>query len=325
VGVAPFYIQTIDLPIRFSVLRVKSFRVRALQLLGEGIIWRSGADATPLFDDLYAAIRAHRAAFDLISIPSQRLEDPHWHYLQSGGARRLGFQVIRASARIELLHRLDFVGTFEAYQAAARAKPGFPGKSLRRYWRDMKDRSVLTRISRPEQVPGFLDDVDRVYRASWQGRTYGGPPRNSAAEVQRLETMAALGYLRSYTLVEDQRAIAFILGYQYRNQYFYEETSFDSDRSAVSPGSILTFGAIEDLFRAETPARLSFGFGDAAYKRTFGNASEEACSLYLVLPGRWRWILRAQRSLNAMYNLAHAAVTRVGLDRRLRKLLKRQR
>ena len=53
-------------------------------------------------------------------------------------------------------------------------------------------------------------------------------------------------------------------------RYAYDETAYDSQYAASSPGSILTYAAIEDLFRADTPRLLDFGFGDGAYKRTFG-------------------------------------------------------
>jgi CelD/BcsL family acetyltransferase involved in cellulose biosynthesis len=79
------------------------------------------------------------------------------------------------------------------------------------------------------------------------------------------------------------------------------------------------------LFRARPPRELSFGFGDGAYKRTFGNAAYEVCSLYVVQNARWRFILGVQQALNTTYALGRAAVTRLRLDQTVRRLLKRQR
>jgi CelD/BcsL family acetyltransferase involved in cellulose biosynthesis len=189
----------------------------------------------------------------------------------------------------------------------------------------MSERAAVACVRDPAQVAQFLGDVDRVYNASWQARTYGERRRDTPAEVQRLQALASMGHLRSYILSEEGRAIAFVLGFQYRGRYTYEETGYDLSRSSTSPGSILTYAVIEDLFRADVPHILDFGFGDGAYKRTFGNNAYEVCSVYVVGRGRWRVILGAQQLLNTAYEVIHAGLVRTRLDAFIRRLLKRQR
>ena len=87
----------------------------------------------------------------------------------------------------------------------------------------------------------------------------------------------------------------------------------------------MTHAVIEDLFRADTPRELSFGFGDGAYKRTFGNVTHDVLTIYVVWRGRWRLVLSTQRMLNAADEFGRALVTRLKLDQTVRRLLKRQR
>lgn len=323
--IAPFYLQRTRVPLRLSVLKVASFRVRALRLFGDRVILRASQDPQEALHHVFSTLKDLRRSFDLLWIYTQRIGDPFWNFITSPAARRLSFRPVVTSPRQEKVHCLTFDRTFDEYRAELRSKAGFPGKTIRRFWRDMSERAAVTRVTEPAQVAAFLHDVDRVYNASWQARTYGRRRRDTPVEVDRLEAIASLGHLRSYVLTEEGMAIAFVIGYQYRGRYTYDETGYDLSRSASSPGSILTYAAIEDLFRSDVPRVLDFGFGDGAYKRTFGDSAYEVCSIYVVRRGRWRVILGAQQFLNAGYEVIRAGLVRVRLDAIIRRLLKRQR
>jgi hypothetical protein len=324
-SIAAFYVQQTKVPLRLSVMKVASFNARALRLFGDRILLRRGQDPGEAFQRVFSTLRQMGRTFDLIWIFTQRIDDPFWRFINSSTPDRQSFRPVVTSTAAEKVHCLTFDRTVDQYKADLRTKPGYPGKTIRRFWRDMKDRAALVRVTEPGQVGGFLQGVDRVYNASWQARTYGERRRDLPEEIARLETIAQLGYLRSYLLTEDGTPSAFILGYQYRGRYLYDETGYDSARSSSSPGSILTHAAIEDLFGFNTPSMLDFGFGDGAYKRTFGTASYEVCSVYVVRRGRWRLVLGAQQALNAADRAARAALVRTGLDVKIRRILKRQR
>jgi hypothetical protein len=329
VGIAPFYYQQTELPVRLSVVTLATLRVRALRLFGDRILLRRDANASEVLRDIFATLHDLRHTFDVIWVYAQRLDDPLWRFLSTGGGARASkasaFRLFVTSPHVEKWHHLTFDRPFDDYTALIRTRPGFPGKTIRRFWRDMKDRCTIERITSPSQVRGFADDVDRVYNASWQARTYGQRRRNAESDVTRLEAIAALGYLRSYVLRLDGEPVAFVLGYQYRGRYAYEETGYDPKFSTSSPGSVLTHGLIQDLFADNPPRELDFGFGDGAYKRTFGTGSVDVCSMYLTRRFRWRAVLAGQRMVNRCYEAAHRSVTRLGIDATVRRLLKRQR
>jgi len=323
--IAPFYLHLTKVPLRLSVIQLASFRVRALRLFGDKVILHSDVDPEEGLQHIFETLHRIRRTFDVLWIHTQRIGDPLWTFITSPAAARWLFRPIVTSPHPEKLHRLTLNRTFDEYLAEVRSKVGFPGKAIRRFWRDMKERCAVTQITERAQVRPFLDDLDLIYNASWQARTYGERRRNTAPEVARLEAIASLGYLRSYVLKEDGTPIAFVLGYQYRGRYTYDETGYDSRRAVLSPGSILTHAAIEDLFRSNSPHEIDFGFGDGAYKRTFGNTAYDVCSLYLVQRGRWRIILGAQRFLNVAYELIRSMVIRARIDATVRRIVKRQR
>ena len=322
--IAPFYVQRTDVPLRLSVIKLASAGARVLRLCGDRVLLHRDQEPGTALHAVFDALGRMRTSFDLLWVYTQRLADPLWAFVKAPESRS-SFKPIVTSALPDRLHGLRFEGTFDHYLTEVRSKPGFAGKTIRRFWRDNAGRCAIVRVSEPDQVETFLAGVDRVYNRSWQGLTYGKQTRNDRADVERLRAVAALGHLRSYLLTEDGEAIAFVVGFQYRGRYTYEETGFDPARSAVSPGSVLTHGVVEDLFRHDTPVELDFGFGDGAYKRTFGNCTEDVCSMYLVPFGRWRVILGMQQALNGADVIARRMITKAGLAGRVRRLLKRQR
>ena len=321
--IAPFVLQPADIRLRLSVIELGAVRARALRLLGDQLILRKGEDPDDALRQVFQQLHALRASFDVVWIYTQRTDLPLWRFLSSSPGR-LSFRPVVVSPHAEKLHGLAFEGSYDDYLTQVRSKPGFPGKTIRRFWRDAKDGTATTRVTAPDQVADFLRSVDQVYNASWQARTYGTRKRDDAGEIEHLTTLASLGFLRSYLLTDEGMPIAFVIGYQYRGRYWYAETGYDSSRSSVSPGSVLTHAAIEDLFRWNPPRELDFGFGDGAYKRIFGNISYDVCSLYVVRRGRWRLLLGAQQTLNAAYEVVRAAIVRAGLDSAVRRRLKRQ-
>ena len=67
-----------------------------------------------------------------------------------------------------------------------------------------------------------------------------------------------------------------------------------------------------------------FGFGDMPYKRKFGNLEHDAAIVYFVPPNLWRYMLRLQTFLNAVYDGVRIALVRLRADTFVRKLIKRQ-
>ena len=250
---------------------------------------------------LFEALRDNRHSFDLIWIHCQRLDDPLWTISQfTSGGQAVASSCRRVASRETPLSCL--LAHFRGIPDRSPDEVGLSGENnqaiLAGHEGPLRGHAHYAALT---QVASFLDEVNRVYGSTWQGRTYGGRIHNGQEEIARLEGIAA-GLSALLLLAEEARAIAFMLGYQYHDHYFYEETGYDSARSSTSPGSVLTHAVIEDLFSANTPRELSFGFGDGPYKRTFGNVTYDVLPL-CGLVWRWRLILGTQQLLNARTSL----------------------
>jgi CelD/BcsL family acetyltransferase involved in cellulose biosynthesis len=73
-----------------------------------------------------------------------------------------------------------------------------------------------------------------------------------------------------------------VLGYQYRDVYYYAQVGYDQTYASSSPGTGLLYLLIKDLIENTSAKRLSFDYGDAGYKREFGNVHAEDATVLLM-------------------------------------------
>lgn len=324
--VAPCYVERERFRLRLSVLRLPSPRARLLKLFGDSIVLARGADARGCLDAVWGALKTEKTGFDLAEIQNLAVPSPLWDYFHTpANGKRPAFLLFRVSPKMEKVRQLVLP---ESHQAWRRSLSGKTRQRLnyriRRFKKEMGGEVELVRVADPDQVKEFLDQVDRIFKVTWQAKTLGHWARNTPAEVAHFQQIAANGWLRSYLLLARKRAVAFLIGYQYAGRYEHSDPGYDPGLSRIGPGSVLNYLAIEDLFEHDPPRVLDFGFGENEYKRVLGNAEHEACSVYLVPPNRWRAAVMAQLGLNSVYRLSRGALERLRLDRIFRRLLKRK-
>jgi hypothetical protein len=194
--------------------------------------------------------------------------------------------------------------------------------SARRFFREPDSRfEVCDRRGDVTQLVAWISDI---YARSWQARTFAAAPAGVAADLGLLERIADEGWLRAYVLIRNNRPVAYHLGLVYARVYYLLDCAYSREEAAASPGSVLTFRAIEELHNSGDVDIWDFGFGDMPYKKSFGNITHDAAIVYFVPRNRWRHILRLQMALNSSYDWIRSGLMRTGADRFVRKLVKSQ-
>jgi CelD/BcsL family acetyltransferase involved in cellulose biosynthesis len=131
------------------------------------------------------------------------------------------------------------------------------------------------------------------------------------------------GWLRSYVLTCGDVPVCFIIGAQDDATYYYERIGYDPTWHEHSPGKVLLFKVIEDMYAERTPKWFDFGTGDSEYKRVFGTEQYDELNVYLL---RKSVYMAAARATHSSVGVVDRAVRRV-LDRyqlrqRVRHLLR---
>jgi CelD/BcsL family acetyltransferase involved in cellulose biosynthesis len=138
-------------------------------------------------------------------------------------------------------------------------------------------------VEAEDQLEAFLEAAERVRARSWQGRkltewSYADQPALVGPELKGL---ARAKILRSYLLECGGEPCAYIVGYQFDGVYHYREPRFDAALDRLSPGTVLLYLLLEDLFARDRPELLDFCAGIEPYKERFGNQTAKNGALFL--------------------------------------------
>lgn len=175
-------------------------------------------------------------------------------------------------------------------------------------------------VREPDEVPGFLERAEELARRTWQRRRLGA----IVSTQKRLELWRAVareGGFRSYLLLQGDQTLAFATCFQWKGRFVYEETGYDPDFAASSPGQVLLYRIIEDLIASDTPKLFDFGYGDGESKRMFANHQTLSGPVVLVrktlLP---MTLVRMTQCRSLLGRAARAALAKAGVLPVLRHL-----
>lgn len=283
---------------------------------GPVMIQDQGADVPNFLPDLCDALKDVSNDFDILTIAHLDLADPLWEYCQRYGSRH-GLTAVRLTSAVNRRYVLSLPQkTFEEFCASLGSSSR---QVLRRRSRQLQGNgdsaSELVQITAPDQIASFLQDVDQIYRDTWQCDLHGYRPRAAEADVIKFCQLAAAGLIRSYVLRYEQRPIAYQIGYQLGTTYWADEFGFAKQYASLSPGSVLMFRWLEDLFRENKPATVDLGDTDSGQKSMFRASPIEVISVAIAGRDRRRWFLRAQGMLTAVEGLVRHTARRCGYGR----------
>jgi hypothetical protein len=308
IGVAPFLLRRWPWACMIGYVTLMRFPMRVASLGGETLLARADREAE---EALIHAMLTTATPCDMIFLDNVPLESSLWRLVQDSPLIRGRFWIY-TPGKVAPHWLIDMPESFQAYLA------GFSGRTRRKLQYAVRKldatcegRLRVQRITRREQVPELLEQVARVSAQSWQGTRMGLVIRPTPEEGERLGAYADRGWLRCYLLKHGDEALAFVLGRQADGVYYYDRVGYLPGWSDYSPGKVLLYRLIEDLFDADTPTWLNFGSDDSEYKRLFGNHAYDDRSVYLVRRSAYATLAYAT---HALCRAAGAATLRT-LDR----------
>lgn len=320
--IAPFYLGQTKRKIQFSVLTLACLRLRMLRLWFSEFIVAHDEHRQECYSAVFRTLSQHCRDFDLVLLEHLDVRSPLWNFCKSAKIKSQGLRSFPAASEIDTVYQVRLPATHEAYMAQLNPKTRH---SLRRKTRKLLQEYHVRfeQFTKPEQVPECFEQLDVVYRSTWQAKLNGYQVRNTPAAIRMHRCLAQQGWFRSYLLISNEGPLAYVLGYQYQGVFYHYETGYLSHRREWGPGSVCTHLLIENLIRDNPPVLTDFLPGDQAYKRSFANSQHRIGSLYLVPRNRFGWILRLQQTIFAFEHLARRITRSLNLDRGIRNLLRR--
>ncbi|HEX2506219.1 MAG TPA: GNAT family N-acetyltransferase [Gaiellaceae bacterium] len=263
-------------------------RVRAITLVHGGIPGGIPPEAVAaLVGELRAALARREA--DVLVLPSLRTGGPAHEAALSGPS------LPREQGEPRTHRRLCLPASLADLMCAKSTKTREGVKRYRkRLVNDHGDGLSVRRLQGVEDAERVFRDLPAVASKTYQ---HGLGVAFAATEEQRALTLLGLErrWFRAYVLYLDGDPIAFWPGFAYRGTFFIGTPGYDPALGEYRIGQHLMLEMIDDLCRDGEISYLDYGFGDAEYKRRFGDESWEEADLLLYAPTARNRRIRATR------------------------------
>ena len=317
-GVAPFLRKDWPLKWHLGELCVAAFPLTRLRLLGGPLAFPEDETAC----DLLFTSMLSDGGFDALFMEEIPVDSFFWKYLHTSKLIRSSFLVYQPDAASpHPILRVE--GTFEQYMGKFSSKHR---NTLQRKVKKLRESSQgemrLVRYELPTEVADFLDRAVEISRKTYQWQLHQRGLSAIDLLHQRLQFAAEHGWMRCYLLFCGERAIAFIVGYQYQGTFVLDEIGHDPDWSKYSAGAVLQLLCVGDLFNYNRPG--IFDLQDSArYKDELSNESYMQGRIFLFRRGIYpRFLCAGHRICSAITRSVSAFLDRLGLKSKVRKAIR---
>ena len=227
------------------------------------------------------------------------------------------------SPREDRLYFVDLAGTFEAY--LQRRSPKSRQNLKRTVKRFMEGHAgTLDIATTPQAMAGFHQQAVAISRHTYQERMLGAGLPATAEFLQAMEKAAQRGSARGYLLRDGKgQAIAFAWCSARSDTLVYEVIGYLPQHADQSPGTVLLYLILQDLFALGRYRLLDFGSGSAFYKEAFATGCLEFADCYLLRPSAGHCVRVGLHWGMERFSAAVGAwLDRRGLKKKIRMLMR---
>jgi hypothetical protein len=266
----PYVIRAQRMRLRLGPLTVARLPYRQLRLLGYQSSLKNSRHALNAFFSVLTTTLWHQ--FDVVLISELPLDDPLSEYLAEP-AETVG-RSLHPDTVISKNYRLAVEGPFDGYlQRNFSRKTRHNLRNMVHKFGRVMPGAVVTRVYQStDQVAEFLREAEAIARRTYQWRLGYNVVRATPEMQQKMSHFAQRGRFRGYILFAGDTPCAYGYGVVHRRTFCYEVTGYDDRLAKASPGTVLFFHILEDLFASGLVGELDFGAGEAEYKRMFATS-----------------------------------------------------
>lgn len=224
----------------------------------------------------------------------------------------------------DVLHYVEIAGSFDDYLKRFSTKSRHNlARSVRHFIARDPQRNSCETYTTPDEMARFQHEAAAISQHTYQTRLLGSGFRSDAASLQDMVAKAERGDARGYLLRDGERAIAFAWCRRKGDSLVYDTIGYLPECAKLSPGSVLLYLILQDMFSTHRYSMLDFGPGEGQYKSMFGTGQYEFEDVYLL-----RRTLRHRLLVSAHYRLGNlssdvgAMLERHGLKKKIKKLIR---
>lgn len=226
--------------------------------------------------------------------------------------------------RRERLYFVKLSGNFAGYLGLRSAKSRYNLKRSVKQFQDRNLTPILEVFSAPEEMAGFHQTAATISRQTYQSQLLHSGLPDSASFRASMEEKARQGEARGYVLKDQGEAIAFAWCTSKGTRLTYDVIGYLPQHAQSSPGTVLLYLILEDLFRLGRFEIFDFGIGEAAYKSAFATDQLNFSDAYLFRNSlRHRLLVSLHWNSERFSAAVGAWLERKGLKKKIRALIRR--
>jgi CelD/BcsL family acetyltransferase involved in cellulose biosynthesis len=190
---------------------------------------------------------------------------------------------IQYVSKYQTSHLVEIDGQFDAYLAATLTTKSRQNitRAVRKFKAQNQDIPFLEVFTEAAEMPRFLAEAAEISSHTFQSKLLGVGLADTPGRQSHLQRTAAEGDARGYVLRLQGKAIAFAWCRQKNNNLIYDVIGYLPDQAHHSPGTVLLYLILEDLFNIRKYEALDFGSGQAHYKSMFSTREELLVDAFL--------------------------------------------
>ncbi len=222
-------------------------------------------------------------------------------------------------------HMTRLEGSFDDFLASKSAKTRSTlRRKVRRFAELSSDQQLHWQTYRtPAEMQVFLDLALPLANTTYQARLFDGALPDTEQFRQKALALAAEGRVRAYLLFLDDKPVAYLYTPLVQGAYLYTYLGYDADLARMSPGTVLQFLVLEQLYEDKSADYFDFTEGEGPHKALFATESSRCCNaLYLDNTRRNRWLVKLHYRWNRSIERLKQVLDRLKLGQRVRRLMK---
>ncbi len=221
---------------------------------------------------------------------------------------------------------IDLTGTFDDYVARFSSKTRSTLRRKVRKLDDAADGTLQLRVFRtPEQLRAFHGQARVVSARTYQERLLDAGIPDTIGFIQEMTALAEQEQVRGFLLLFQEQPIAYLYCPLRDGVALYQYVGHDPAHAAFSPGTVLLYLALEQLFADDAATTFDFTDGTGPHKAFFATHQRQCADIYHLrdVP-RLRRLVRLHAWADDIGTSAGRLLKRLGLKRLVRKLLRGQ-
>lgn len=219
---------------------------------------------------------------------------------------------------------VDLCGSFDEYAQK------FSSKSRKNMRRNVRKFTQLCggeirwrTFSVPEEMEEFYREARRISSLTYQEKLWNSGLPTDDEFRRQLAAGAAQSTVRGYVLYFGIRPVAYIFCRARNGFLLYEYVGYDPLFQSSSPGDVLLYLALNQLFAEGRFRALDFGPGSSFYKEFFSNRATPCADVYYFpLKLRVLFLLCAHSGLEFMSDAVRSLLGLLGLRARTRRFFR---